>query len=271
MTQLGYVVAALAVALLVYAATDGPVSRARLRRFADRHALPMTVDNGPRVIAYLAVTRRWRAAGVAFGFVLYTLPWLAEDRFGINFTYLLAGWFVGALLAEARLARPVAGRRAASLLPRTPARYLPPLLRGALPVAALLCLVLAGLNALWPQPFSLTEGVSWPVRFAVWLGTTAVVLLLVRVVTRAVLHRPQPVAAPDVLAADDAVRSRSLHVLAAAGTALVLYCVLAELALLLAGDPVTTAVLVMAGTVAVPLLGWRLATRPWTVPAGAVW
>ncbi|MDI1466009.1 hypothetical protein QEZ54_34040 [Catellatospora sp. KI3] len=268
MVQLVYVTAALAVALLVYAAADGPVSRARLGRFARRHALWLTVDNGPRVIAYLAATRRWRAAGVTFGFVLYTLPWLAEDRFGVNFTYLLAGWFAGALLAEARLARPVAGPRAASLLPRTPARYLPPLLRWALPAAALLCLVLAGSHALRPQPPSLTGAAPSPARYAVWLGTTAVVLLLVRLATRAVLHRPQPVAAPDVVAADDAVRSRSLHVLAAAGTALVLYCVVAELALL-AGDEATAVVLIMAGAVGVPLLGWRLATRPWTVAAGA--
>jgi hypothetical protein len=55
------VIAALVAALAV----DGPVSRSRVQRFVDRHNLGLSVDNGALIVAYLATTRRWRAAGLA--------------------------------------------------------------------------------------------------------------------------------------------------------------------------------------------------------------
>jgi hypothetical protein len=55
-----------------------------------------------------------------------------------------------------------------------------------------------------------------------------VAALGVRAVQNGILRRAQPLAEPDVIAADDAIRSRSLHVLAGGGGALVILCVTAQ-------------------------------------------
>jgi hypothetical protein len=72
------------------------------------------------------------------------------------------------------------------------------------------------------RPFEISGLITWT---ALGLGVGAVTLAA----ARRVLRRSQPYAEPDRLAADDAIRSRSLHVLAGAGMTLVLYCVLGQL------------------------------------------
>ena len=117
-----------AIALLVVAGIlsniHGPVSRSRLERFARRQRLDITVDNGAQVIGYLATTRRWRAAGLAAGFgvsVLRSLP----AAVNADFVLLFAGWFLGALVAEVRVAHLAHGPvRTASLQPRRADAYL---------------------------------------------------------------------------------------------------------------------------------------------------
>src|SRR5262245_36624357 len=103
----------------------GRVSRYWGRAFARRHRLTVTVDNGNRVIRYLATTRRWRTVGLVVG-LLVSFGWaLSQGTVQVNFLTLFAGWFVGALVAEVRLARTSFGpRRAASLTARVPVMYL---------------------------------------------------------------------------------------------------------------------------------------------------
>jgi len=59
-------------------------------------------------------------------------------------------------------------------------------------------------------------------RWAPWLeiGLTVISGVAIVLAARRVLDRPQPLAAPDVLAADDALRSRSLYVLVGSALAL---------------------------------------------------
>ncbi|MDQ1715309.1 MAG: hypothetical protein QOC60_1254, partial [Frankiaceae bacterium] len=96
----------------------GPVSRERVAKFARRQTLFITPDNGNMVIAYLATTRRWRAAGLAMG-VVVSIAWSFGNGFSVNMVQLIAGWFAGAVIAEWRISRlPVGTRRAASLQPR---------------------------------------------------------------------------------------------------------------------------------------------------------
>ena len=119
----------------------------------------------------------------------------------------------------------------------------------------------------------------------------AVVALVTHVVSRYVLDRPQPVRSPDVAAADDAVRSRSLHALG--GTAIGIEIWLVSLAV---GGTVISAIArygpgpategrqeafpLFAGTsflvlvvfvVVLPVVGFvvgrRLTRRPFRVPA----
>ncbi len=177
---------------------------------------------------------------------------------------LFAGWFAGALVAEFRLARaPFGPRRAASLSPRVPhvlsAR---PYRVGLLPASAAI---------------SLGVGVSTVVAVLRGQSVGPLAAGLVRHRDRRgrrgaggqrrVLNRPQRIDEPDVLAADNAVRSRSLHVLAGGGASVVLYCVLGQLA---QPNPAGSGMLGQAvaaiaflGIFAVPLLGYLVATSHW--------
>jgi hypothetical protein len=262
----------LAVVLLVRAAV-APVSRTRLERFARRQQLVITPANGNRVITYLATTRRWRSAGVLMvlalfvawiGYATSVRPFAGEFTTEINVLHLVAGWFVGAVIAEARLAgTPTGPVRLAALQPRDPSMYLPRYAQWLVP-GALVVSVAVGLVT-----FAQAAG-ALDVRTAVVAQLAAlVVAAAVWVVSRHVLARPQPVLPPDELAADDAIRSRALHVLAGSGTALVLYAVIYQLdalSIVLSGRAVD----VVGGTAFVlvfvaPLIGWLVATRPWPV------
>lgn len=239
-------------ALIAALAVDGPVSRHRVQQFADRHRIAVTPDNGALIVAYLATTRRWRAGGLAGGLAAHA----ALDLRHVSLTYVLAGWFAGALVAEVRVAGLLGPRRVASLTPRTPQRYLSRLGRRALPASVAASLILTGVAA--------ANGgeVIAPVAITVVVG------LVVWLTARRILERPQSVAPADVLAADNAIRSRSLHAVTASGVTLVLYCAFGRLLWIIGDGPSTLVVAVLlAGAVAVPWFGRRLATSPWTVSA----
>ena len=244
----------------------GEVPRGRLERFASRQHLPVTATNGNQVIAYLATTRRWRATGVIAGLVVSVLVSLGDGRVEIGFLWLFAGWFVGALVAEVRVAHLARGaRRQASLQPRTFHTYLPAFAWHLVPAtAALATLITAACVALslWYLHHVNLPVLAW---YAVAMGLAA----LVRVTQLRVLRRPQPVAAADVIAGDDAIRSRSLHVLAGGGATLIVYCALNSLAAVDLGrdDPwiAAASVALPIGVLATPLLGLIVATNSWRV------
>jgi hypothetical protein len=80
-----------------------------------------------------------------------------------------------------------------------------------------------------------------------------------------VLRRPQPLSEPDIIAADDAIRSRARHVLSGGGAALILFCVSAQ-----AGSvhPVNPSLVADIG--AARMLGvFLVAVAGWIVASGA--
>ena len=213
-----------AVLLLMTAnAAVGAVPRRRVEEFARLHSLRVTAGNGNQIIAYRATTRRWRAVGFTVG-VLATFA--ATGTYGLEFQWALAGWFAGAAVAELRVSHLDRGpRTSASLASRRAADYLPWAGRWAVPAAMVLCVLTAAFC--FARRGSHPEGdiramMTWTVA---GLGVGAVALAA----QRHVLRRPQPLAEPDRMAADDAIRSRSLHVLAAAGMVLVGSCVGSQL------------------------------------------
>jgi hypothetical protein len=248
-------------ALIAFVVADMPVSRKRVQRFVHLHDIHVTTANGAQIIAYLARTRRWRAAGLVSGLTAYTVIDLQHSRASVNIMYLVAGWFVGALAAEVHMAGPPVGKRAASLAPRTLDRYLARPARRALSGSVLAVLALAAVVTAQTQ-----DGRG---RTVVSLAVAAVVTLPVSLTTQRVRQRPQPLAAPDVLAADDAIRSRSLHALTASGVTLLLYCAADPLLRLIAVGSTRLAVVVtLICAVGIPWWGWRLATTPWVVQTG---
>lgn len=214
-----------AVLLLMTAnAAVGAVPRRRVEEFARLHSLRVTAGNGNQIIAYRATTRRWRAAGFAAG-VLATF--VATGNFGLGFEWVLAGWFAGAAVAELRVAHLDRGPRAsASLSSRRAADYLPWAGRWAVPAAMVLCVLSAVycFASRGSHPEADIKAMMFWTVFGLGVGVVALAA------QRHVLRRPQPLAEPDRLAADDAIRSRSLHVLAAAGMVLVGSCVGTQLA-----------------------------------------
>jgi hypothetical protein len=189
-----------------------PVSVERLARFAQRHGVTLTDENRHLAVRYLVTTRRWRTAGVVISVVIsggYT--WWHSHTVGWSDLGMFAGWFVGAIVAEWRLNLPASGsRRVASLIPRRPRDYLS---RSALWVPVGLWAVVLGVAIR-----GLAAGPEWPL---VWgpLALLAVGVVIVAV-ARHVLTRAQPATEADIIAVDDALRSRSLHVLAGSAVAI---------------------------------------------------
>lgn len=221
-----------ALSLPLWGAVDignDPVPRKRVEKFAARHAVQVTVDNGQQIIGYLTTTRRWRSFGLATGLV-FSVAWFLPN-FNFNTIYLFAGWFAGALVAELRLAPPPHGAtRAALAAPRVSGSYISLGARLWVPLSLVLCL-----------SFGVATGAL------LWTVAGLAVAIAVWAIQRHVLRRPQPAATPDQVAADDAIRSRSLHVLTGAGVALIGYCVLAQIG----GN--------LVGAVIVPLVGLAIA------------
>lgn len=251
-------------ALVAFSLTAAsPVTLTRTRRFARRQQLLVTVGNGPVVVRALAVTHRWRVLGLTTG-VLLGLLWAMRDaRLTLNFAAAFLGWFVGAVIAEWRLAGlPVEGdRRTASLNRRTAWGYLRMDSKILLVVA---CLVLLGLFVTLSLRFHdegavLTQAGAWLVSAA--LGLSAVWVTLTRVAAR-----PQPGSTSEVRAADDGLRARSSNVLA--GSAIVAAGFPAANLLALMGATATgdtsqtwSAASLVSVFIAV-IVGWLVAVRP---------
>jgi hypothetical protein len=201
-------VGVLVAALLTLATTPfQAVTRARVERFARRQSLPITVANGQMVIRYLATTRRWRGTGLLLTVVGGMAYSVARHRSApLSATALFAGWFVGAVIAEWRVstAGTPSGLRSASLVPRRLSDYLSRTVRwvSLLVGAATVGLELAG------QALTARHG-----ELAGLTAVTVATLICIGLVTRHVLGRPQIDAPGSVLAADESIRSRSLHVL----------------------------------------------------------
>jgi hypothetical protein len=153
--------------------------------------------------------------------------------------------------------RPRQRSGAALLVPRRLDDYLPGyvlVLQRGLPVVAVLLL---GAFAMSPFPDlspvpnvdpNTLAGFAVPAAFAV--GTAVVI----EVLQRLIVARRQPITSADDLAVDDAIRSSSLHVLAGAGLAMLLFTVAVEVGALAvfaeaSGWPMPLAWIPLAGLV----------------------
>jgi hypothetical protein len=203
-------------------------------RWARDHGLELTAESRPLVRRHLRRSWRWRTWGGVLGATLPTLiDYVLNGRvqvlgFGTDgqsaplaFGSIFVGYLLGALGAELSFARPVAsGRRAASLVPRELAAYLPRRLviaQRALAALAALGVISLGLV---PYPDAATNP-STPalVLFAVGvLGFAAGLETLERWLVR----RPQPFTEPALVAADDALRAQSVRSMAGAALSLLL-------------------------------------------------
>jgi uncharacterized integral membrane protein len=190
--------------------------------WAQAHGLTLTARNRPTVRWYLLNARVLRTLGVLAGLFLAPLAYSALGLKIDNGGWLWAfvGYLVGALYAELALTRPPAKDRTASLVPRELTDYLPRKLiwaqrtLGALP--PMLCGVALAVDYRPPQQAPPRASVI-VVALAAPLGAFAL-----EAVERWLLQRPQPLAHPELLAADDAIRSQSVHSISGSGLAILL-------------------------------------------------
>lgn len=232
--NLEFVLLALAVVTAALMARSKWVGRGRWQpaQWAQDMGLELTPRNEAFVRSYIARTRSMRMAGGLLGFFAPTVyaayagdpPPVPLD---FNLLDALAGYLIGAVLAEAAVKRPTTSVRTASLVPRDLDHYLPPMLSTTLRAAATVALVLVPLYIILPARDVVGSNalppavVLIPTILSVWLG--------VELAQRYIVGRSQPQVERDLVQADDAVRSASLHALAGAGIALELLIVSVQL------------------------------------------
>lgn len=223
-----FVLIPLVIGLVALSRAYAEVDDEFLREWSAAHALTLTPANRPMVRWYLRNARVLRTWGVLAGL---GLPPLTFAAFGIggtrvpqDWTWIFVGYLVGALYAEVSLVRPMgSGPRAASIVPRDLDQYLPVrMLRVQRGLG--IFTVVASLTAGFLPYGERSQGLNLP--------NTAVVLALGLVaglfavglerLQRWLVERPQPFTDPELIAADDAIRSQSVHSLAGSGIAVLL-------------------------------------------------
>ena len=271
-------VAALALVLItLWTVSDVPASPAE--RWAAAHGVALVDANRDFVERYVSEGHRLRLV-CGFGGAL-AIGALGRGL-GISvpvegWVWLMVGYLGGVVWSEAWLTRLPAGtQRRASLTPRRVRDYLAGRLRIAQIVVPLVAtglgiaaVILPGALPADPLSDPLTTSPDGLRIAALVIGVTAgAVSLGVAWLQRTIVTKPQPDGDPDVLAADDAVRASSVHLLSGTGLGIVLGCVATQVWLL--GDigvlGVGTASFIgMVCTVAA-LIAWRYyGHRAWVV------
>jgi hypothetical protein len=224
--------------VLVRAYTE--VDDAYVDEWGQAHGLALTPANRPMVRWYLHTARILRTWGAVAGLVL---PALVGAAFGSDalkdllFPLVFVGYLAGAVYAEVALVRaPTGARRVANLVPRVVADYLPRRLMLAqriIPAA-----VVAGTGLAWVLGFRARQGSGLSLGQGAWMAVISAVLAAVVIprLERWLVERPQPFVDADLIAADDALRSQSVHSVAGSGLAIELLCLGTALFLLAQTD-----------------------------------
>lgn len=193
-----------------------PVDRDEVETLAERADLEVTTENIGLLVDSVARTRLWRTVGVmvalSAAFLAMVVGAVVNQRLDIPLALLLwglVGYWAGCVVGELRTARANSGDapRAASLVRRDARDYIggwaltrPWQLAAVGGTSALLAVLLGSRD-----PWVILSGAG-----------AVVVAVVLAAVMRYVVERGRTGLEPDVAAADDAVRSRSLHVIAGA-------------------------------------------------------
>ncbi|HRW36965.1 MAG: hypothetical protein KDB04_04155 [Acidimicrobiales bacterium] len=262
-------VASVAATLLTILAIVGWATRrvddpATIERWARHRGVAITEHNRWLVRWYVPLAGTLRVVGAVSGAVVGSL---ADRALGMStsvgagfWMWVVVGWVSGGWWAAEQVARWLPSGGGALLVPRATADYAPGAARWGPAVGAVAVAAVTVAGALVTQPSGWTA----------IAGIVAVVAPLAeRRAARRTIDRRQPAVHPDLLAADDAIRSTTVHLLGAGTTAGLLLAAAAlwsttiadhhQLPFGLRGWP--TIVLLLGGYVA----GRYLANRPWRV------
>lgn len=199
-----------------------------MARWSKSHKIVVDHENRAVIRRYLLHGRRIRTTGALGGviaYAIYTSVSSNELPFGW-ITATFGGYLLGAAAAEVWALRPQRGSvRSASLSPRSITDYVPRLavlFIRLVPVITVVALVIAptmtyqfGPGLEFEGPFR-DSAREWGALIG-WTIASLVLWLLVEVTARRIVRRPQPITSENLVAADDAIRSTSLHCLIGAG------------------------------------------------------
>lgn len=217
---------AVAVVGVVLVRGSGQVNDRFVDTWAAAHTLTLEGETRLMVTRYLRAARRRRMWGMAGGLfvVPVVLTALGVRSRGPLWISIFLGYLVGVFYAELSLVRSVpVGDRTASLVRRELADYLP---RGFLVAQRVLGLVvfLGAVGAAVSPYGDRSVNVSRLGGAGLLLAGLLAVAFSIGLerVQRWVVQRPQPFTELALVAADDAIRSQSVHSLAASGLAVLM-------------------------------------------------
>jgi hypothetical protein len=202
-----------------------PASPARVRAFRERHGLTADLATDAYVTGALARSRRRRAVGVMVAAVLSGISTLPQSRFSVGFTWVLAGWLAGAILAEVTAPATTPSDHAA------PSDHAVPVVTGVptwlrrVPAGIAIGAVASTVITVLVRPSSVSG-----LRLAGWGGAALACALLVAWVVGRIVRRPGPVSD-----ADRALRGSATAAITGVGTALAILYLLHQVSLLKAG------------------------------------
>lgn len=229
--ELLIVVGALVAAALVRA--YGVVDEDEIERWTLAHDVNLDDETRPVVERYLRRSRVCRTWGAVAGLLAPTVirPLLGQPVHvaGIGayeatpgeVGLLFIGYLVGALWAELSLSRSITSARRAALLPRELDDYLPRRLLWLQRVLAMGC-VLSFMALPLVATGPAVEMPSW----GTVAGVSGVIVVFAAGLERLewwIVRRAQPFVNEPLLAADDAIRAQSIHAVAGAGIAFLLF------------------------------------------------
>lgn len=263
-----FLIVAILVALFVVA-RGFQVHETYMTRWADSANVTLTDANRPVVRRYLAWSRRSRTAGLVAGFltpvIVSAVMGKPDDPGPWAVSLMVVGYLLGALVAEFVINRPDHGSGTALLVPRRLNDYLPAyvlvLQRGLAAIALFMVPVYALL-----KPHAQFTTPSIPAAAAFGVGA-ACLAILIEALERRIVGRRQPVTHTADVTLDDAMRSSSLHVLAGAGIAVLIFVASLMVAISIttvASEAVSTAVGVAFILLVLPtsLFFWIRLARP---------
>ena len=212
------------VVVVVWLARRAEAGDADLRLWADSAGVQLTSQSAPVVQRYLTWSRHSRRVGAVVGF---SSPWIYSGISGATFdegawalSLMLAGYLLGALVAEVGAHRVGETETTAVMRPRRLVDYLSVrllTLQRALGVVAVAMIL----------PYAILQpdaGIDLPGvgTIAMYGLAGAAIAVAIETIERRIVARRQSIADLSEVEVDDAMRSTSIHTVAGAGLALLI-------------------------------------------------
>ena len=202
-----------------------PAGERTIAKWAAAHQVTLSDRSTPLVARYLTRARRWRTLGTVAGIVVPTLMTVTGSPRPGFWQAVLVGYLLGAALAELTRPDPAGATRTATLVPRRLEDYIARSAVTWVRALAVASVVAAVMRMVVPLDARWRDDAPTVGTFVIAALACIAVAIVTEAAARRIVARPQRFEAADMLAADDAIRSASVHTVVGAGLALLLLVV----------------------------------------------